>query len=119
MAKKWKSIITSNQSRCWLCGKSNVPLEKHHVMNGVGYRDKAEEDGLYVMLCGPHTVIIGRNKNGTDKTYDDPGCHRFVTDHPKENQILKGVAMDKWMDYYKKTKEEFIQRYGKQYETNC
>ena len=29
-------------------------------MNGVAYRPKAEEDGLYVMLCTTHEEIIGK-----------------------------------------------------------
>ena len=67
MARKWKSIITSYQTSCYVCGKSNVRLEKHHIMNGQGYRDKAEEDGLYVPLCTNHEEPVGINKDGSFK----------------------------------------------------
>lgn len=115
---KWKSIITSNHSKCYLCGKQNIRLEKHHIMNGTAYRPKAEQDGLYVMLCTTHEEIIGKNKNGSYKTRMVEGCHEFETTHPKENQLLKSIAKDKWMEYYHKTEDDWIERYGKSYEND-
>lgn len=114
MTRKFKSII-SNAHKCYLCGAENVPLEKHHIMNGPK-RDLAEKDGLYVYLCTPHDILIGWNKNGSMKMRHDEGCHHFVTVHPEENRILKAVARDRWMDHYHKSKEEWIQRYGRTYE---
>ena len=111
---KWKSIITSNHSKCYICGRVNVRLEKHHIMNGLGYRSKAEEDGLYVMLCTDHEEIIGKNK-----TRMVQGCHEFYTTHPLENQLLKRIAKKTWMDKYKKTEDEWIERYGKSYADSC
>ena len=86
-------------------------------MNGP-YRDKAEEDGLYVYLCQPHDIVIGMDKNGGFKVRHDPGCHRFITDHPAENRLLKSIARDKWMDYYHKSLDEWMERYGRSYEND-
>lgn len=116
MTKKFKSII-SNAKKCYLCGAENCQLEKHHIMNGPK-RDFAEADGLYVYLCQPHDIVIGMNKNGSFKVRHDPGCHRFVTDHPEENRLLKAVAQDRWMDFYHKSLDEWIERYGRNYEND-
>lgn len=95
---------------CFLCKKRNVRLEKHHIMNGVAYRPKAEADGLYVMLCTTHFEVI----NGKDVQVE--GCHEHVTVNPKENQKLKLRAQRAWMAYYHSNKEQWIRRYGKSYE---
>ncbi len=46
---------------CWLCGAngSNDPLERHHVFGGP-LRDKSEQYGLTVWLCGNHCHRLGR-----------------------------------------------------------
>lgn len=47
-----KSII-SNNKECYIC-KTNRNLEKHHIINGYGLRDKSEKYGLWVYLCREH-----------------------------------------------------------------
>lgn len=74
--------------------------ERHEVYYGKAYRNKSIKDGLIVFLEEKtHTGTNGvHGKNGD-----------------KLNRYLKKVAQKAWMDYYKKTKEEFINRYGKNY----
>ena len=43
--------------------------------------------------------------------YNGHGVHGKNGD--KLNRYLKKAAQKAWMEYYKKTKEEFIERYGK------
>lgn len=107
---KWKSIMQPSNQICFLCKKRNVRLEKHHIMNGIAYRDKAEEDGLYVMLCTTHFEPI----NGKDIQVE--GCHEHVTVNPKDNQKLKKSAQRAYMLYYHKNLDQWIKRYGKSYE---
>lgn len=76
-----------------MCGKSGK-LHAHHVMNGGGYRDKSEEDGLYIYV------------------HDFP-CHRDIHDHPKRYLYLKQYAQEKYEKTH--TREEFVKRYGKNY----
>lgn len=45
-----KSIITSDNSHCFICGKCGN-LEKHHIIYGTANRIKSERYGLTVMLC--------------------------------------------------------------------
>ena len=74
--------------------------ERHEVYFSRAYRNKSIKDGLIVFLteeehrgtCGVH----GKNGN-------------------KLNRYLKKLGQKSWMSYYKKTKEEFINRYGQNY----
>ena len=90
-----ESIIKTVPGVCLLCGKTG-PTEKHHLMSGTANRRLAEEDGLFIYLC--------------------PMCHQIVHMDPKVNRTTKAFAEKVWRDYYGKSKEEFIKRYGKSYE---
>ena len=68
--------------------------EKHHVMNGHGYRDKSEEDGLF---CFVH-----------------PTCHKYIHEHPMTARTLK-MRSQKVYEAELGTREQFIKRYGKNY----
>ena len=48
-----KDFRADDRKRCWLCGRngSEDPLERHHIFQGP-LRDKSEEYGLVVYLCG-------------------------------------------------------------------
>ena len=74
--------------------------EKHEVFFGKAYRNKSIKDGLILFLTEEdHTGENGvHGKNGN-----------------KLNRYLKKLAQKAWMNYYGKTKEEFIKRYGKNY----
>lgn len=80
---------------CEVCGKFIYGgRDKHHVMNGAAYRQKSEEDGLYVYL--------------------HHNCHMWLHEHPISMRTFKQRAQR----YYEEnigTREEFIKRYGKSY----
>ena len=90
-----ESIIKTVPGVCLLCGKTG-PTEKHHLMSGTANRRLAEEDGLFIYLC--------------------PMCHQIVHMDPNVNRTTKAFAEKVWRDYYGKSKEEFIKRYGKSFE---
>lgn len=42
--------IIQNSKECFVTKERNVQLHKHHCLNGVGLRDFAEKNGLWVYL---------------------------------------------------------------------
>lgn len=72
--------------------------ERHEIYFSRAYRNKSIQDGLIVFL----TEEEHRGTNGVHGKNGD-----------KLNRYLKKTAQKAWMNYYKKTKEEFIERYGK------
>ena len=74
-------------------------LVRHEVFFGVRNRKKSIEDGLVVFLTPElHNM-------------SDLGVH-FNIDFDLE---LKQEAEKRWINYYKKSIEDFIKRYGKNY----
>lgn len=71
--------------------------ERHEVFFGRAYRNKSIKDGLIVFL----TEEDHRGTNGVHGKNGD-----------KLNRYLKKVARKAWMDYYRKTEEEFREKYG-------
>lgn len=94
---KYKNIITNDMEHCFICGVNNVEI--HHTMFGKN-RKKATEDGLVVPLCVEH------HKG----TY---GVHG-IKGHELDIKIKK-ISEIKWCEYYDKTIEEWVERYGKNY----
>lgn len=74
--------------------------ERHEVFFGRAYRNKSIKDGLILFL----TEEDHRGKDGVHGKNGD-----------KLNRYLKKLAQKAWMSYYRKTKEEFIERYGQNY----
>ena len=74
--------------------------ERHEVYFSKAYRNKSIKDGLIIFL----TEEDHRGTNGVHGKNGD-----------KLNRYLKKKAQKVWMDYYKKTKEDFIKRYGQNY----
>lgn len=72
--------------------------ERHEVFFSRTYRNKSIKDGLIVFLTE-------EDHRGTKGVHGKNG--------DKLNRMLKKVAQKAWMNYYKKSKEEFIKRYGK------
>lgn len=74
--------------------------ERHEVFFSKAYRNKSIKDGLVVFLTEEdHRGTFGvHGKNGD-----------------KLNRFLKRTAEKTWINYYKKTKEDFRKRYGKNY----
>lgn len=74
--------------------------ERHEIMEGrTGNRDKSIEDGLVIFLT--------------------PELHR-TSKHsihlaPREWIYLKRLAQKTWCEYYNKNKDDFRQRYGRNY----
>lgn len=74
--------------------------ERHEVFFSRAYRNKSIKDGLIIFLTE-------EDHRGTNGVHGKNGN--------KLNRYLKKIAQKSWMEYYNKTKEEFIQRYGKNY----
>lgn len=95
-----KSIIQQSKE-CYLCGRNGMsdPLDCHHVFNGP-YRDRSEKYGLKVYLCHDHCHIFGK--------YSAHRC-RATAD------MLKAEGQRVFMEYYGRTKEEFMKIFGRNY----
>lgn len=89
-----KSRLQTDEETCYLCNKYMGKGDKHHIFNGGGYRDKSEEDGMFVYV---HRV-----------------CHSFIHNHPMTARTLKQRGQRAWMAEIG-TLDEFIKRYGKNY----
>lgn len=87
-SKKYSTVRTKKYS------------ERHEVFFSKAYRIKSIKDGLIIFL----TEEDHRGTNGVHGKNGD-----------KLNRYLKRTAEKAWMKYYKKTKEEFQKRYGKNY----
>lgn len=74
--------------------------ERHEVFFSKAYRMKSIKDGLIIFL----TEEDHRGTNGVHGKNGD-----------KLNRYLKKIAEKAWINHYKKTKEEFRKRYGKNY----
>lgn len=96
--KKRYSIITNDLEHCIECGNTNIEL--HEVFFGGRNRNKSIEDGLVIPLC---------------KQFHHRGNLVGIHKDKELNYKYKKLAEQKWLDYYDKTKEEFIVRYGKNY----
>lgn len=93
-----KSIIPGNDEFCFICkkfGQRRRGNEKHHCLFGSSKRQLADEDGCFVQLCTEH--------------------HRMLHDHGFYKDELIQLAERSWLDYYGKTVDDFIKRYGKNY----
>ena len=74
--------------------------ERHEVFFGKAYRQKSIKDGLIVFL----TPELHRGTYGVHGKYGKD-----------LNLYLKQIAQKRWQEYYNKTTEDFIARYGKNY----
>lgn len=93
-----KSSIINNEKRCFKCGITHS-LHYHHILFGKN-RKKADKDGLMVYLCYEH-------HEGTNGVHGKNGHELDLK--------LKRIAEKRWLEYYDKTIEDFIKRYGKNY----
>lgn len=91
-----ETILQDDLKICPVCQKQISGVgEWHHIYNGTANRKKSEEDGM--------------------KIYIHKGCHRFLTDHKRTEMNLKARYQPRWCEYYGKTTEDFIKRYGQDY----
>ena len=91
------SIITNNLERCIECGNKNVEL--HEVFFGKN-RNKSIEDGLVIPLC---------------KNFHHRGNLIGIHQDKELNLKYKRIAQKKWLEYYNKTTDDWIKRYGRNY----
>lgn len=84
-----------NKKRCLVCG-TIFNLHRHHVF-GAGNRKYAEQDGLWVYLCGHH--------------------HNLSKDGVHFNKELDIGLKQLGQTTYEKThtRQEFMERYGRNY----
>lgn len=90
------SIIES-EKKCYVCKTTNN-LHIHEIMFGKN-RQNSIKDGLCIYLCGKH------------HNQSNEGVH---FNHELDLR-LKKIAEEKWIDYYGKTIDDFIRRYGRNY----
>ena len=79
--------------------KLQVTLELHHVFFGTANRKKSDEDGCVVWLCHYHHT----------------GSKNSVHFNIKVDREVKREVEVIWLNYYNKTVEDFIKRYGRNY----
>ena len=90
-----KSIIQTDLSVCYLCGKHiGTDRDCHHVFEGTANRKKSEEDGM--------------------KVYLHHCCHMWLHEHPKTAKTLKQRAQRIWERTYG-DREAFMKRFGQSY----
>lgn len=89
--------ILQEKKRCYVCGNRNINI--HEVYFGVKNKQKSIEDGCCVYLCPRHHNM---SKDG-------------VHFNKKLDLELKIKMEIRWLDYYNKTIEDFIKRYGRNY----
>lgn len=80
--------------------RTSYYCERHEVFFGKAYRQKSIKDGLIVFL----TPELHRGTYGVHGKYGKD-----------LNLYLKQIAQKRWQEYYNKTKEDFIARYGRNY----
>lgn len=95
-----KSIVQSDCSVCFLCGRNGAVdrLEKHHIF-GAANRRLSEEDGLFIYLCGHRCHRNGKSAVHMDKVTME-AFHK-IGQRAYETHIG--------------SREDFIKRYGKNY----
>ena len=92
-----KSIIQSKKE-CYIT-RSIYNLHKHHIFEGIANRKQSEKYGLWIYLRA-----------------DWHNLSNYGVHFNKELDLkLKRMAQRRWQEYYNKTKEDFIARYGKNY----
>lgn len=95
-----KFCIQPENDRCYLCGRTDRPRDRHHVFGGTANRDKSEEYGLTVYLC-------------------HMGCHmygpRAVHDNIEADRKLKQEVQKIAMEHYGWTVDEWREIFGKNY----
>jgi hypothetical protein len=90
------SLLQTDQSRCYLCGRRDQHLDRHEIFGGSNRR-KSAAMGLWVVLCHDRCHLNGVHKDGALM------------------RMLRAKGQQAAMERYGMTKEEFIREYGKSY----
>lgn len=97
MSEKKEFCIMKNNYPMW-ANYRFTGSHKHHVYGGA-YRNKSDEDGLVIFLT-PEMHNMSNQGIHFNKWFSD---------------YVKKEAQKTWMEYYGKSKEEFVARYGHNY----
>lgn len=89
--------IIQNKKECYVC-KTTLDIHIHEVYFGKN-RKKSIEDGCCVYLCSSHHNM------------SNAGVHF----NHKLDMELKRKMQQKWCEYYNKTNDEFLDRFGRSY----
>lgn len=96
--KQKKDFCIMPKSKLYSTVRTEIYCERHEVYFSKAYRQKSINDGLIVFLTR-------KSHRGTNGVHGKNGN--------KLNRQLKRLAEKAWTSYYNKTKEEFLERYGK------
>lgn len=96
--KKQEEFCIMPQSVLYSTKRTDKYCERHEVYFSKAYRQKSIDDGLIVFLTR-------ESHRGTNGVHGKNGN--------KLNRQLKKLAQKAWMEYYRKTEKDFIERYGK------
>lgn len=93
-----KSIVVDDLKHCYVCG-TPYNVEIHHIFYGRNRRH-SDKDGCIIPLCMyHHRGLLGvHGKKGEEL-----------------DTKLKQLCQTKWLEYYKKTTDDFIERYRRNY----
>lgn len=97
MNKKNEFCIMDNNYPMW-ANYRFTNSHKHHIMGGA-YRKKSDEDGLVIFLT-PELHNMSNQGIHFNKWFDN---------------YAKKEAQKKWMEYYNKTVDDWVARYGHNY----
>lgn len=111
MNSRMKSII-QDKKECYICGYQKG-LHLHHIFNGNGIRNLADEDKMVAYLCTTRDVKVGQIK-GKEIWKKTKGCHCLVHNSQELDEFLKRKGQEAWEKTYG-TRNDFVERYGKSY----
>lgn len=94
-----KSILQDVPTKCFLCGRTDRPLDRHHVF-GASNRKNSEKYGLTVWLCHDECHIFGPNAVHNNRVADIE---------------LKQYAQATAMEHYDWSREDWIRLFGRNY----
>lgn len=90
------SILQSDLSHCYLCGRTDRKLDRHEIFPGI-YRNDSKKYGLWIMLC--HSECH-EGKNGAQFNRQ---IREDLSDHAQHVAMLTyGWDMDEWRRHFGK-----------------
>ena len=93
-----KTIVQGNLEYCPICYRKIAPGYGvwHHIFNGTANRTKSEEDGMKIYI------------------HQYP-CHEQIHAMQGLDLDMKMKGQKIWCEYYSKSENQFVERYGKNY----
>ena len=92
----YRFSILQKEKSCYVCGTNKI--HTHEIYFGKN-RQKSIEDGCCAYLCPKHHNM------------SNEGVHF----NHELDMYLKQICQARWMEFYNKTTEQFIKRYGRNY----